>query len=201
MNRNEDKCHVVLSTHEDMRVKIGIAHIKNGYLEKVLGVKIDSDLNFEEHISSICKRASVKINAFARISPYIDEGKRRLIMNAFFNSQFNYCPLAWVFHSRKLNNKINELHKRCLRIVYNESSSTFERLLAKDNSVSTDDRNLQVLEMFKVCTEQGPEILQDVFPINSQPEYNLRNKIQFATRPIRTVHYGDNSSRYLEPKL
>ena len=55
--------------------------------------------------------------------------------------------------------------------------------------------------MFKVYTEQGPEILRDVFPINSQPEYNLRNKTHFATRPIRTVHYGDSSLRYLGPKL
>ena len=55
--------------------------------------------------------------------------------------------------------------------------------------------------MFKVYTEQVPEILQDVFPINSQPEYNLRNKTHFAIQPIRTVHYGNNSLRYLGPKL
>ena len=55
--------------------------------------------------------------------------------------------------------------------------------------------------MFKVYTEQGPDILQDVCPLNSQPEYNLRNKTHFATRSIRTVYYGDNSLRYLGPKL
>ena len=90
-------------------------------------------------------KASATLNALARISPHIDEGKRRLIMNAFFISQFNYCPLAWMFHSRKLINKINRLHKRCLRITYSESSSTFEQLLTKGNSVSIHDRNLQVL--------------------------------------------------------
>ena len=65
------------------------------------------------------------------------------------------------------------------------------------------DRKLQVLatDMCKVYTEQGPEIVQDVFPMNSQPEYNLRNKTHFATRPVRTVHYGDNSLRYLGRKL
>ena len=55
--------------------------------------------------------------------------------------------------------------------------------------------------MFKVYTEQGPDILQDVCPLNSQPEYNLRNKTHFVTRSIRTVYYGDNSLRYLGPKL
>ena len=197
MKGNEYQCHVALSTHEDVHVKIGTSHIKNSCSETLLGVKIDSDLNFEEHISSICKKTSAKLNALARVSPYIDEGKRRLIMNPFFNSQFKYFPLALMFHSRKSNNKINRLHERCLRIVYNDSSSTFEGQLTEDNSVSIHDRNLQVLatEMFKVYTEQRPDVRQDVFPINSQPEYNLGNKTHFATRPIRTVHYGDNSLR------
>ena len=55
--------------------------------------------------------------------------------------------------------------------------------------------------MFKVYTERGADILQDVFPLNSQPEYNFRNKTHFATRPIRTAYYGDNSLRYLGPKF
>ena len=54
--------------------------------------------------------------------------------------------------------------------------------------------------MFKVYMKQGPEILQDVFLVNSQPEYNLRNKSQFEIQTIRTVHYGHNSFRYLGPK-
>ena len=196
MKGNEEKCDVVLSTHQDMHVKIGTLYIKKSFPEKLLGVKIDSDLNFEEHISSICKKASAKLNALASISPYIDEGKRRLII-------INYYPRAWMFHSRKLNNEINRLHERCLRIMYNDSSSTFERLLTKDNSISIHDRNLQVLaiETFKLYTEQGPDTLQDVFHLSSQPEFNLRDKTHFATQPIRTVYYGDNSLRYLEPKF
>ena len=181
-----------------MHVKIGTSHIKNNCLEKLLGVKIASDLNFEEHINSICKKASAKLNALAKISPYIDEEKRRLIMNALFISKFNYCPLTWMLRSRKLNKNINRLHERCLRIIYNDSSSTFERLLTKDNFVSIHDRNLQVIttDMFQVYTEQGLDILQDVFSINSQPEYNLRNKTHFETRSVRTFYYGDNSLRF-----
>ena len=55
--------------------------------------------------------------------------------------------------------------------------------------------------MFNIYTKQGLDILQNIFPLNSQPEYNLRNKTHFATRPIRTAYYGDNSLRYLGPKL
>ena len=55
--------------------------------------------------------------------------------------------------------------------------------------------------MFKLYTEQEPDILQDVFPLSSQREYNLRDKTHFATQAIRTVYYGDNSLKYLEPKF
>ena len=76
-------------------------------------------------------------------------------------------------------------------------------MLTKDNSVSIYDINSQTLatEMFNIYTKQGLDILQNIFPLNSQPEYNLRNKTHFATRPTGAVYYGDNSSRYLGPKL
>ena len=72
---------------------------------------------------------------------YMDSPKRRLVMKAFITSQFGYCPLIWMFHSRALNNKINSIHERALRITYNDRTSTFEELLNKDNSVSIHHRN------------------------------------------------------------
>ena len=73
-------------------------------------------------------------------------------MNVFFNSQFTYCPLIWMFHSRLINNKINRLHERCLRIECSDNQSTFEELLEKDNTVSVHQRNFQFLatELYKV---------------------------------------------------
>ena len=83
--------------------------------------------------------------------------KRRLLMNSFFASQFNYCPLVWMCHHRGVNNKINRLHERCLRIVYSNSVSSFEDLLGKDRSVSVHVKNIKTLakEMFKV-SHNGP---------------------------------------------
>ena len=57
-------------------------------------------------------------------------------MNAFFNSQFSYCPLTWMFYSRLINNKIKRLHEKYLRIVYSDNQSTLEGLLEKDSAVS-----------------------------------------------------------------
>ena len=60
-------------------------------------------------------------------------------------SHFNYCPLVWMFHDRATNSRINKIHERDLRIAYRDTESSFDELLAKDNSVSVHQRNLQVL--------------------------------------------------------
>ena len=71
-------------------------------------------------------------------------------MKSFITSQFGYCPLVWMFHSRGLNKRINKIHKKALRLVYNDSQLTFSELLDKDNSVTIRERNLRALAT-EVC--------------------------------------------------
>ena len=97
MKGNEDKCHVLISTKENVCVNIGTTQITNSACEKLLGIKVDSSLNFEDHIGSICKKAGAKLNALTRIVNHMPFQKRKLLMNAFFTSQFSYCPLTWMF--------------------------------------------------------------------------------------------------------
>ena len=82
----------------------------------------------------------------------MNNDKLRLLMKAFIESQFSYCPLVWMFHSRTLNNKINKLHGRALRLVYKGDKLSFQQLLIMDNLFSTHHRNLQKLaiEIYKV---------------------------------------------------
>ena len=75
----------------------------------------------------------------------MDFAKRRLLVNAFFYSQFNYCQLVWMCDNRTNNNKINPLHERCLRLIYNDKKSSVKDVLEKDGSVSIHDRNLRTL--------------------------------------------------------
>ena len=107
----------------------GPFEIKNTNSEKLLGIKVDSRLNFNEHLDGIIKKESRKINALSRTIPFTNISKRRILMNSFFNTQFNFCTLVLMFHSRFINNKINRLHERVLRIVYNEFNSSFKNLL------------------------------------------------------------------------
>ena len=107
-----------------------------------------------------------------------------------------------LFRSRALNNKINSIHERALRISYDDKTSTFEQLLEKDNSVSIHHRNLQVLatEMFKIYKEISPDLLSDVFVRNKQM-YELRNNSCFKSRKVKSVFHGTESLSFLGPKI
>ena len=136
MKANPGKCHLILSTKSPEVVFIDGIQITSSTTEFVLGIIIDSELNFENHLSPICYKVSRKINSLGRIANYVPLEKRRIVMKTFIESQFNYCPLIWMFHSRIINNKINRLHERALRIVYSDFKSSFEGLLMEDNSFS-----------------------------------------------------------------
>ena len=118
-------------------------------------------------------------------------------------AQFNYCPLIWMCHNRTYNNKISRLQERFLRLIYNDKHSSFEDLLEKDNLVSIHHKNLQALafEMFKVHTKTSPEIMQKVFLIKEQGNYNLRNQTDFVIPQVKSVNYGLESIRFLGIKI
>ena len=150
MKSNTDKCHLIIVNNQDNDTKIGNDVITSGNSVKLLGVTIDNKLNFNEHVDNICKKANNKLQALVRIAKYSSPDKLRIIMKTFIKSQFNYCPLTWMFHSRQLNSKINKLHERALRIVHKNPNLTFQQLLNLDKTHCIHHRNLQKLavEMF-----------------------------------------------------
>ena len=123
-------------------------------------------------------------------------------MRAFISSQFGYCPLVWFFCSRKINNRMNRIQERALRIAYKDYVSTFAQLLEKDSSVSIQIRNLQVLatEIFKARNNLSPPIVQNIFR-TTEPAYSLRRDTIFESRRIQTQRYGIESLTYLGSKI
>ena len=83
LKSNPDKCHALISTNRHLDIKIGDHTIGNSECEKLLGVKIDVNLNFNNHISDLRKKASRKISALARVASFMSFNKRKLLMNAF----------------------------------------------------------------------------------------------------------------------
>ena len=177
MKVKPSKYHLVLSGNDSSKITVGNETNSSSKCEKLLGVKIDSHLNFKEHIESLCKKASQKINALPRLASSMSFEQRRLIMNSFVIVHFSYCLVLWTFHSRKLNARINRLHERALRVVYKNFDSSFEELLRRDSFTTLHQRNMQKLitEIFKVKTGIAPELMKGVFEF-SDVLYNLRNQ-------------------------
>ena len=159
LSANPDKFHLILSDpNEELSITIDSNDILNSLCEKLLGIKVDSKLSFKTHVEGLCTIASQKLHALSRIGNYMLFEQRRIIMNAFILAQFGYCCLVWMFHSRSLNNRINKIHCRALRIVYQDRKSSFEELLKKDNSFTIHERNVQKLslELYKVAWYSSP---------------------------------------------
>ena len=87
-----------------------------------------------------------------------------------------------------MNNKINWLHERCMRLIYEDKTSSFEELLEQDKSVLIYTRNLQILvtEMFKMYRSMLPPIFTELF---RRPDYNLRSNSTFAVLNVKSVFH------------
>ena len=200
---NADKCHLLVTKHEkNISATIDGHEIVASKSVKLLGVQIDNQLSFSEHVSNICKKVSKKLHALRRVSHYMSKDKLRIIMKAFIESQFGYCPLVWMFHSRKLNNRINALHEKALRLVYSNSTLSFTELLTLDGSFTIHHRNLQKLatEMFKVKHSLSPTFMKELLPV-STCRYNLRNAPEFVASNIHTVYNGTETISFRGPKI
>ena len=137
------------------------------------------------------------------VTGYMSLEKRRIVLKTFVESQFNYCPLIWMLHSRTLNDKINSFHERALRVVYSDYKSSFNSLLEKDGSFSIYHRNIQslVIEIYKFLHGLSPAIMGNIIKLNRSPAYNLRIRQELYSRNPKTVRYGTETISFLTPKI
>ena len=122
----------------------------------------------------------------------MDLSDRCILMSAFLNCQFNYCPLVWKCHNGTTNRKLNRLHKICLHIIYNNKQPSLEKLLEKDSSVSIHNRNIQYLavEMYKFRIGLSPPLIRD----------NLNTKIVILTTWDTILSFLDHLLSHLKEK-
>ena len=127
----------------------------------LLGLAVDSKLNFDEHTSKLCNKSAGQLNALCRIRHLIRLEERKILINSFIYSNFNYCPLVWHFSSRKSVNKIENIQKRALRFLLNDYSSDYETLLKRTNKCTMEVKRLRLLalEIFKAFNKNQYEIV------------------------------------------
>ena len=178
-------------------IAISNTNVSSEQKVKLLGLNLESRFNFDYHVNALLNKANKKYHALARVCNYINTNKRRV------TSQFSYCPLVWMFHSRTMNNRINTLHEKALRLVYtNKPNLSFDDLLKEDKSVKIHQKNLQILatEIYKVKNDLGPKIMADNFHFAEKP-YSLRNDSIMQRQANRLAYFGTESISFLAPKV
>ena len=81
------KCHFFLSHYQHILININGSVIESSNSEKLLGITIDSDFTFEEHINTLCRKASQKLYALSRITQYLSQHQLRILFKTFMISQ------------------------------------------------------------------------------------------------------------------
>ena len=127
-----------------------------------------------------------------------------MILNSFFYSHFNYCPLVWMFSSKEANNKIEKLHKRAFQIIHKDydSTSDYHYLLLKDKSVTIHKRNLQFLmtEIFKTLQDANPSFMKEIF-VREDTRYNLKWVDRLNVPRVNSNTYGLESLSFRGSQL
>ena len=141
---------------------------------------------------------SKKVHALARISQFMNIHERRMTMKAFLASVFGYCPLVLMFHSRKLNSRLNKLDERALRIRCQDYVFSFAELIEKDNSTTIHNRNIQLLatELSNVKNGLSPPFMNEIFVENAQHYYDLK-KTEFKRNNVKTGYNGTETLTFL----
>ena len=118
MKLNQDKCHLLVSGYKNENLWTK---------QKLLGLDIDRNLNFNEHASSLCRKAGNKLSVLARLSNFMSFKQRRIPLKTFIGSQFGYCLLIWMFHSRRVCIKKDASKHQLNRSLYPEGIHTIEK--------------------------------------------------------------------------
>ena len=150
--------------------------IKKSQVQKLFGVHIDYELKFDTHIETLCEQGGKNLLSLCRVITFMSTNQAQLLMRSFIMSQFSYCELTWMCHSRnQVDNQIDKLYEYVLRLVYNGKSSSFWELLERDKSVTIHERIIQVLltVIFKVKSRVKSKIMTESFKFKDH-SYDLK---------------------------
>ena len=125
-------------------LKINSIVINKSDTVELLGITTDIKLTFNEHINNLCRNASYKSYALRRIRKYLTEDQARFLCSAFINSQFNYAPIIWMFCRKTQSLKIQKIHHKALKVVFN-SDDDYDELLQTSNEITIHQKHLHAL--------------------------------------------------------
>ena len=203
---NPDKFKAILinrfgKTNKEEILDLGNStKIKSENSAILLGIEIDDNLKFENHIHDLITNAAGQLNYLCRQKQYLNPESKKILVESFILANFNYCPLVWHFCSKESMNKQEMIQKRALRFMYDDYSSSYEQLLTLANKPTLEVRKLRLLaiEIFKTINDLNPIYMKDIFSLNTR-DGSRDNILKVKTQ--KSKRYGTDTLRSLGPKI
>ena len=186
---------IILSKNKEpiiTTIKLKGKVIKSQESVVLLGITFDHKLKFYIHIKDLCQKASGQLNALFRLKSYLSHDSKKLSVNSFILSNFNYCPLIWHFSDYNSKRKIESIQKRAYRFIGPEKpkcSMEIKRLKSL------------AIEIFKTKSNLNPSYMKEIFKPKSNTTTNSILAQNLLVQKHKQVKYGRNSLRVLGPIL
>lgn len=170
---------------------------------ELLGITVDNKLSFKKHVRELCKKAGGKLNALKRLGSYIPSEKaRKAYVEAHVLSHFNYCSTVWHFCGLTETHKIEKLHERAIRFIYNDNITEYNTILKSQNIHTLYSQRIRTIccEIFKSKKGLNAAYMIDIF--NDRPStYPTRNPEDLYVPKANQKRYGYKSLRVEGPKV
>ena len=193
------------NNHTQEIIKIDKNVVKVKLPVKLLGIQTDAELNFNLHIADIFRSAADQFNALIRkLRKFLGFEEKKVLINCYFYSNFNYCLLVWMFSHAKSLKKVEALQKRALRFLYDDYNSPLEEILNKSGKICMEVNRLRYLctEIYKTINNINSSFMKQIFQ-RRETSRTVRNqyKLNLSLPKVNQISYGEKSLRYYGPKI
>ena len=203
---NPDKFQaIIINRHgrleeNNLKLKFNEYEITSKNSVTLLGIEIDDKLSFHNHIHTLTRNAAGQLNYLISKKKFLNREAKKTLIESFIMSNFNYCPLVWLFCNSRSTLKQEAIQKRALRFLYDDYESDYEHLLTLANKPTIEVRTLRFLaiEVFKTINNLNPSFMKEIFTLNTRRDAS-RNLLMVKAQ--RTKQYGTNSLRSLGPRI
>ena len=207
MIANPDKFKAIIakkpSTNiENISINIGNQTIQPNCDVKLLGLNIDEHLNFRKQIKTMCSKAGAKLNAIKRLTNYLTQDERKLLVTAHVISQFKYSSVVWHFCGKTEIHKMEKINERCIRYIYQEYDKNYFEILIEQKLTTLYGQRIRAmcLEIFKTIHGLNAGYMKDLFA-DRPSKYPSRNPNNLYVPKANQISYGYRSYRIQGPKV
>ena len=168
----------------------------------LLGLNIDMNLTFTDHIKNVCTKGSRKVGVLSRFKNMILTRAKLTIYKSFILPQLTYCHIVWQFCRASDNRKLERIQERAVRAIYCDKNSNYKELLERAKLPTLSNRRYQdvAILMYKVKNNLVPSYIT-IFFVKNDNAYNLRNSNDFQIPRFNTITYGRHSIKYMGPYI